>query len=73
MKVATATENADAVRSEAVRRLDDLLRTEDRLIADIQVYNRQMEEYQRAIDAKRVALQQVRHEIKNIQIAFRWF
>lgn len=72
IKMAVATEELDSVKTEASRRLTDLKRIEDRLQSDIDIYDRQIAEYQRAIEARRVALQQVHNEIKNIQIAFRW-
>jgi len=73
VKIATATEEFDAVKSEASKRLSNLKSVEDRLQADIDQYNHHIEECEKAIAARRSALQQVRNEIRSIQIAFKWF
>jgi hypothetical protein len=73
VRMAVATEEMNSVRSEASARLNDLKRIEDRLESDIDVYNRHIDDYQRAVETRRVALQQVRNEIRNLELAFKWF
>jgi hypothetical protein len=72
-EMAVATVEMDSVKSEASRRLNDLKHIEDRLESDIDVYNQHIDDYQRAVEARRVALQQVRNEIRNLELAFKWF
>jgi hypothetical protein len=73
VKIASASEEVDSVRNEADRRLTDLRRVQDRLSGDIDICNQQIAEYQRIAESKRAALVQVRSEIRNIQLASKWF
>jgi len=72
LHLACADDSQQALSAAAGRRLADLKLAENKLLTDIDICHRQIDSYQKILDSRQTDLQEVRDNIRSIEVAFRW-